>query len=162
MEQTKLMLAAARQNYSNAFDIISLVQMHAIPTTIEDIMYGYMVAKDWCLWIKNPGEPAENPLLNNVDDHLLFMFEKYAGKFEDQLDANLATIKAYVAALNPNLITLYRGRNSVWSENTRLLYRALRYTAQLFEDRGDDYLSKLLNKKQVPPMDKLTECRVFE
>ena len=128
MEQTKLMLASTRQNYSQALNIICLIQMNAIPTTIEDTMYAYMVAKDWCLWIKTPGEPAENPLQSEVDDELYHMFEEYAERFEYQLLISLVDIEACVDILNPNLIELFRGRNSVWSENTRLLYRSLRYT----------------------------------
>ena len=162
MEQTKLMLASARQNYSQALNIICLIQMNAIPTTIEDTMYAYMVAKDWCLWIKTPGEPAENPLQSEVDDELYHMFEEYAERFEYQLLISLVDIEACVDILNPNLIELFRGRNSVWSENTRLLYRSLRYTAQLFEDKGNNHLNKLLDEKQVPPMSGLNKCGTFE
>lgn len=164
MEQTKLLLISARgtADYTNALNVMYVIQMNVIPTTIEDTMYAYMVAKDWCEWIKNPGEPAENPLLYDVDDSLSSMFERYAEKFEEQLLISLVDIEACVDILNPNLITLYRGKNPVWSENTRLLYRSLRYTAQMFEDKGDDHLSKLLDEKQVPPMDKLSKCRVFE
>ena len=164
MEQTRILLISARgnQDYTNALNIMCLVQLHIIPTTIGDTMYAYMVAKDWCLWIKNPGKPAENPLQYEVDDGLRCMFERYAEGFEDQLLASLVDIEAYIDILNPNFIELFRHRNLVLSEDTRLLYRTLRYTAQLFEDKGDDHFSKLLDEKQVPPMSELNKCRVFE
>ena len=164
MEQTRILLTAARvsQNYTAALNVMYLVQTHLIPTTIEDIMYGYMVAKDWCSWIKTPGEPKENPLQYDVDDDVCFMFDGYVLSFEAQLVKMRADIEAYIAILSPNLIQLYRGRNQVLSEDVRLLYRSLRYTAQLFEaELGDGFLNRLLDSKQVPPMSGLGASRVY-
>ena len=164
MEQTRLLLIAARvnQNYTDALDVMCLVQRHLLPTTIEDTMYGYMVAKDWCLWIKTPGEPSENPLLYGLDDDLRCMFESYAEKFEYELFKVRAAIEEYIALLNPNLIELYRGRNLVLKEDTRLLYRALRHAAQMFEEKsGDNFLNELLDRKRVPPMSELSKSWIF-
>ena len=67
MNQTGLLLASVHGDITNAHNILTLVSLRSIPTTIEDTMYAYMVAKDWCDWITNP-DTQDNPLREqNVD-----------------------------------------------------------------------------------------------
>lgn len=155
MEQTRLLLISAREDYAQAINILCLVQMHEVSTTIGDIMYAYMVAKDWCQWIKNPGEPEENPLKHDIDDSLLCAFEGYAERLEDQLVAYQNAVEAYFSELNPNLVNGWLGASKMptLQEDTRLFYRSLRYTAQLFEDKFRvSFFNKTLDEKHVPPM----------
>ena len=163
MEQTRLLLIKAREDYSQALNIMCLVQLHTLPTTIEDMMYGYMVAKDWCLWIKNPGAPKEGPVLFEVEgkDEMLSMIQVYVERFEYELFKAQAAIEEYVAILDPNLKDCWCGfcESPSLREDTRLLFRALRYTAQLFEEKFDDNrFNKLLDEKQIPSMSELDRC----
>lgn len=165
MEQTRLLLISAREDYAQAINILCLVQMHEIHTTIGDIMYAYMVAKDWCKWIKHPGEPKENPLHYNVNDNLLYAFEGYSERLEDQLVAYQNAIEEDFSELNPNLVNGWRSLSSMptLKEDTRLFFRTLRYTAQIFEDRfRASFLNQMLDKKQVPPMCELDKCPTDE
>ena len=165
MEQTRLLLISAREDYSQALNILCLVEMHEVPTTVGDIMYAYMVAKDWCKWIKNPGESGENPLQHGVDDSLLRIFEKYAEDLENQLVAYQNAIEEDFSELNPNLVNGWRSLSSmpILKEDTRLFFRTLRYTAQIFEDRfRASFLNQMLDKKQVPPMCELDKCPTDE
>lgn len=165
MEQTRLLLIKSCEDYSLALNTVLLVRMRAIPTTIDDTMFAYMVVKDWCKWIKEPKEErsAENTLFGETADYLpmLEMFEKYAEDIEDQLIAYQDAIEAYFRGLNPNLVDFWRGlcESPSLREDTRLLFRSLRYTAQLFEEKfGTTFLNKLLDEKQIPQMNELDRC----
>ena len=158
MEQTRLLLASARTDYSEALNVLCLIEMRMIPTTIEDVIYAYMVAKDWCLWIKNPESSEDSPLYGKKADYrsMLDMFESYADKLADQLNDEECGIEVYLGTLNPNLTNLWRGKDPVLKENTRLLYRSLRYMAQMFEEQfGDSHFNEILEEKNVPPMSEL-------
>ena len=159
MEQTRLLLVSARTDYSQALNVLCLIEMRMIPTTIEDLIYAYMVAMDWCEWIKNPESSEDSPLYGKeADDYkpMLDMFESYADRLSAQLCVEEYRIEAYLETLNPNLTNLWRGKNPVLKENTRLLYRSLRYMAQMFEELlSDNHFNKILEEKDVPPMSKL-------
>ena len=165
MEQTRLLLIMSREDYSLALNILMMVSTGMLPATIEDVMYAYMVACDWCKWIKEPKEErsAENTLFGETADYLpmLEMFEGYAEDIEDQLIAYQDAIEAYFRGLNPNLVDFWRGLSESPSlrEDTRLLFRSLRYTAQLSEEKfGATFLNKLLDEKQIPQMNELDRC----
>lgn len=165
MEQTRLLLISAREDYSLALNTVFWVQMREIPTTISDTMYAYMVAKDWCKWMQEPEteRSAENPLEGDTDDYhlLLNMFERNAEGLENQIVAYQDAIEAYLSALNPNLVNCWSGASNMptLKEDTRLFFRSLRYTAQVFEKRFHaTFLTKILDEKQVPPMSELDRC----
>lgn len=157
-----MLLISARDDASQALNVLSLVEMRLLPITIEELMYAYRLARDWCEWIKNPRSTRENPVTGETDEHLLKMFEQYADKLGRQLE-DIHPIEAYISALTPQLIHLWHSRNHAWKEDTRVLYRSLRYTAQMYEEKfGSTQLGKLLDEKQVPQMSELDKCPTFD
>ena len=138
MEQTKIMLNSARRDVMDAPNVLMLVQMGMLPATIDDMMYAYMVAHDWCMWIKNPKAYEGNPLYNKTADYtpMLDMFESYRDDLADILRQNKYTVLHAFAELNPNLSQFYTGENQdpVLSKTTKLYHRSLRLAAQLFKE----------------------------
>ena len=149
------MLAGARENYSDAMNVLMLVQMHSLPATIEDVMYAYMVARDWCKWIKNPNTPR-NPLFGQTADFspVLDIFRRFVASFERELEEQKTEVDCVFEKLNPNLVYLTQRREIEISETTKMYCLSLRYTAQFFADTcGDGSLNEILDKKNVPPLD---------
>ena len=152
MNQTSLLLASVHGDFTNAHNILTLVSMHAIPTTIENTMYAYMVAKDWCDWITNPDTP-NNPLhKQNVDfsPHLK-MFQLIRDCFERELLENTLEVRDAFIAVNPNLVSLLRSPIETVKENTTMFFRSLRCTADLFKEKlGTKFYHEILTGKFVP------------
>jgi len=163
MEQTRLLLISAREDYSLALNVLFLLATRSIPSNIEDIMYGYMVAKDWVNWIKNPNssDDVDNFMPDKkAEDYqsMVDVLEGYADNLEDHLKAYQDYIEDLFRNLNTNLVQLWNGahRHLNIREDTRLFFRSLRYTAQVFEKRFHaTFLTKILDDKQVPPMSEL-------
>jgi hypothetical protein len=156
------------ENFSTALNVLTLLAMRDIPSTIEDTMYAYMVAKDWSHWIKNPNSPddVDNFMPDRKAEELrpmLDVLEGYAGDFEDQFVRDADDIKEYLKNLNPNLINFWRGsyRHLNIKEDARMLFRALRYMAEFFASVGDNHFSELLDAKNVPPMSELNKKNCF-
>lgn len=155
MEHTRLLLTYAREDYSEAVNLLCLVQMHMIPVTIEDTMYAYMVALDWCEWIKNPKSSADNPLFNKAISPLsmLDIFENYVNELAKELEAKEYMVATVFGNLNPNLVQLWRSHNAVLKEDTKMYHRCLWITANLFQEKFENPVYKqILEQKQVPPM----------
>ena len=165
MEQTRILLLEARdtdENLSLAFNILYLVASRNIPSNIEDVMYAYMVAKDWISWIKSPNSPDDVDNFmpgKKAEDYqpALEILEGYADDLEDILVTDETGIDEYLETLNPKLADLWNGvhRHQNIKEDTRMFFRTLRYMAQFFESVGDNHFSKLLDTKNVPPMGEL-------
>ena len=167
MEQTRLLLLYARdndENFSTALNVLTLLAMRNIPSTIEDTMYAYMVTKDWIDWIKNPNSPddVDNFMPDKTaEDYrpMLDVLESYASGFEDMLVTDEDDVEEYLKNLNPNLVQLWRGtqRHLNIKEDARMLFRALRYMAEFFASVGDDHFNRLLDGMQVPSMNELNQ-----
>lgn len=170
MEQTRLLLLYARdtdENFTTALNMVHLLAMRNIPSTIEDTMYAYMVTKDWINWIKDPNSPdnIDNfmPDKKAEDYHgMLDVLEGYAEDLEDQMVTDEDDIEEYLENLNPNLVDLWRGvhRHLNIKEDARMLFRSLRYMAEWFASVGDNHFSELLDVKNVPTMSELNKRNV--
>lgn len=168
MEQTRLLLLHARDdanNFSTALNVLCLLVMREIPSTIEEVMYAYMVAKDWIEWIKNPNScaDADNFMRGKKTEEYqptLEILEGYAERLEDRMVTEEDDIDEYINGLSPNLVQLWHGihRHLNIREDARMLFRSLRYMAEFFESIEDDSFSKLLDEKEVPPMSELNKC----
>lgn len=155
MNQTQILLANARNDYSQALNVLCLVQMHMVPVTIEDTMYAYMVAKDWCEWIKKPNFSVENPLPAKTEDcmPMLDMFQRYADNLAKDLKQQKDIVEAVFETLNPNLAQLLQNRDIAVKEATQMYFRSLCFTARLFEEKfSDNRFNEILKEKQIPPM----------
>jgi len=163
MNQTKLLLESARGDYSQALNVLMMVSVGMLPATIEDVMYAYMVAKDWCEWVKNPNSSKKNPLFGKQSDFtpMLSMFQRYADDLGELLAISESEVSDVFETLNPNLIQLWHSKNNTLKEEAKMFHRSLRVTAKLFEEKyGEDVFSKLLDEKQVPPMSELNKRNV--
>lgn len=155
MNQTKLLLENAREDYSEALNILMMVSTGMLPATIEDVMYAYMVACDWCEWVKNPRSSAENPLFGKASDYIpmLCMFQQYTDDLGRNLILNESAVEVVFETLNPNLIQLWRSPNPTLKNEVKMFHRSLRFTAKLFEEKfGETRFNEILVEKQVPPM----------
>lgn len=155
MNQTQILLANARNDYSQALNVLCLVQMHMVPVTVEDTMYAYMVAEDWCEWIKNPKSSVENPLSGQTEDYMpmLDMFQRYANDLAEDLKQQKDVVEAVFEMLNPNLGQLLHNRDIAVKEATQMYFRSLCLTAKLFKEKFDNNrFQEILKEKQVPPM----------
>lgn len=162
MELTRHLLISARTDCLQALNVLGLIVIQKIPRNIEYLMHAYMLAKNWCEWITNPETADDSPLYGEKDDYELVLdtFEGYADILVDQLCEEEDLIEAYLGTLDPNFTSLWRGKNPELMENTRLLFRSLRYTAQMFEERfGDSHFNEILEEKNVPPMSELKRGR---
>ena len=154
MNETGILLASAHKDIVNAHNILMMVQIHAIKTTIEDTMYAYMIAKDWCEWIAKPDSP-NNPLQgSNVSSiPTLGIFQIIAQSLEDELKENKIKVRDTFVEINPNLVSLLRSPNPMVKEMTTLYFRSLRCTAKLFDKNLDErWWGKVLDSKYIPPM----------
>lgn len=155
MNQTQILLANARNDYSQALNVLCLVQMHMVPVTVEDTMYAYMVAEDWCEWIKNPKSSVENPLSGQTEDYMpmLDMFQRYANDLAEDLKQQEDFVETVFEMLNPNLVQLLQNRDIAVKETTQMYFRSLCFTAKLFKEKFDNSrFHEILKEKQVPPM----------
>ena len=111
MNQTGIMLASSREDYSQAMNVLFMVESRYLPVSIENLMYAYMVAKDWCNWIKNPDAP-DTPVLSKHDDltPLYDIFQRYATSLEEELADKEEDIILVFSLLNPNLGNLIETR----------------------------------------------------
>lgn len=154
MEQTRLMLENARNDIVDAPNILMLLLMGELPATADNLMYAYMVAYDWCEWIKNPKAYKDNPLYGKKADYtpMLDMFERYRDDMAKVIKENETGIFCIFAQLHSNLTTFF---GTEISESTKLYLRSLRLTAQLFEKDGDKVFTQILNERQAPPIEQL-------
>ena len=152
MNQTGLLLASVHGDITNAHNILTLVSLRSIPTTIEDTMYAYMVAKDWCDWITNPDTP-DNPLREqNVDfsSHLA-MFQCIRTTLERELKEQEFKVGEILVSVNSNLVSLLRSPLDTVKENTAMYFRSLRYTANLIDKQnGNGCFNAILDEHNVP------------
>ncbi len=160
MNQTKLLLENAREDCSEALDVLMMVSKGMLSATINDTMYAYMIACDWCEWTKNPNSGAGNPLFGIKSDFkwLLMMFQSYADDLGANLVLNKDLIKEVFVTLNPHLIEFWRSPNPTLKSETKMFLRSLRFTAKFFEDKfGDNDFNEILDRNQVPPMSELSK-----
>jgi len=153
MNQTKLLLESARGDYSQALNVLMMVAHGMLPATVEDMMYAYMVAKDWCEWVKNPNSSAENPLFGKESDYtpMLSMFQRYVDDLGRNLILNESAVEEVFETLNPNLIQLWRSRNPTLKNEAKMFHRSLRFTAKFFEEKlGETHFNEILGEKRVP------------
>ena len=162
MSQVKLMLKHSYKEYGDAMNILTLMQMGTLPMDIEDIMFGYMVAKDWIKWITNP-EASNRPSIASTEaaTDMLGIFQDGANACEEFLEDRWYEVKLMVNTLNPNLHTLYLGRGSAEAEDAWILHRSLRIAAKFLDEErgGDSEYSKKLDEKNVPSLQILESIR---
>ena len=152
MKQTEIMLVAAQADYSDALNVLTLVEMGVLPVTIEEAMIAYMVAKKWTEWIVEP-EMSDSPLRGRKNDlsSCLEMFQNHVEFFETSIVMKSWEVKAVFENINPNLISLLRSPVAGVKEMTTIYFQALRVTAKLFSEKQRDLsFEKLLDSKNVP------------
>ncbi|MBO4516031.1 hypothetical protein J5751_00995 [bacterium] len=132
MSQVKLMLKHSYKEFGDAMNVLTLIQMRTLPMDIEDVMFGYMVAKDWIEWITNP-EASDRPSTAGTEaaTYMLGIFQNSAKACEELLEERLDEVDLVVNTLNPNLHTLYQGRGSAEAEDARMFHRSLRIGDQI-------------------------------
>lgn len=157
MSQVKFMLKHSYKEFGDAMNVLTLIQMRTLPMDIEDVMFGYMVAKDWIDWITNP-ESSDRPSTASTEaaTYMLGIFQNSAKACEELLEERLDEVDLVVNTLNPNLHTLYQGRGSAEAEDVRMFHRSLRIATKfLDEERGNNNYSKELDNKDVPSLESI-------
>lgn len=146
MRQIAILWIPAIESHEQALKVLQLVREKVLPsTTIEDTMYAYMIARYWKEWI------TSESLYDN--DEYRGAFELYMDDFSKQLQEQKDELKK---VFNSTLfIKLITSNDEVFMQNTCLYFLALRRTAQMFEDLGDNSFSQILHIKNVPPIEKL-------
>ena len=157
MSQVKFMLKHSYKDFGGVMNVLTLMRMRMLPMDIEDIMFGYMVAKDWIEWITN-SKASDRPSIAGTEaaTDMLGIFQDGAKACEELLEELSYEVYLLIDNLNPNLHTLYQGRGSVEAEDVRMYHRSLRFAAKfLDEDRGDSHYSKKLDEKNVPSLESI-------
>lgn len=153
--QTKIMLVSAHHSSDTCYvnNILCMVAGKMLPVTISDVMYAYMIAKDWVRWCKDPNSSDENPLKGwSAEDAAphLDLFQRQADDLARELMLYVGDVRMVFEKLNPALINNWRSRDDLVRETTRMYHRSLRFTANLFAEQGDESFNKILKEKQVP------------
>ena len=157
MSQVNLMLKHSYKYFGDVMSVLTLMRMRTLPMDIEDVMFGYMVAKDWIEWITNP-EASDRPSSASTEAAtiMLGIFQDGAKACEELLEERWDDVDLVVNTLNPNLHTLYQGRGSAEAEDVWMFHRSLRIASKfLDEELGDSEYSKKLDNKNVPSLESI-------
>ena len=128
MQQNKILLLDARTDYMSAVNILKQITTGTIPTTIEDIVYAYMVAKDCRKQIADSNTPSCKDNLLDFSD----TFNCLAKQLEQILEAREHELVMLFMAFNPNLISKQNSNNKTVRELTRMHIRSMAYIAAHF------------------------------
>lgn len=153
--QTKIMLVSAHHSSDTCYvnNILCMVAGKMLPVTISDVMYAYMIAKDWVRWCKDPNSSDDNPLKGwSAEDAAphLDLFQRQAYDLATKLTLCKNDVEEIFENLNPCLINNWRSRDDLAREITKMYHRSLRFTANLFAEMGDGHFNEILKQKQVP------------
>ena len=132
-----------------------VAQTHALPTTLEDTMLAYLVAKDWCKRIEDSSSSIHSPLFNHLTNYasMLPMFEVYAVRFEDELELHEYLVKEMFKNLNSDVLKEWCSPETAPRNEAELLCKSLRVTADFFAKKcNEPAFNELLNKKQIPQL----------
>ncbi len=150
MTQTSILLDQARLDYTNALNVLTLVEMRIISVSAEDLMYAYLVATEWCNWFKNPdaeGSPLTKFGPNHPDySSVLSMMEDSVRNLEDNLMMEMPAVYIVFSQLNPNLVAISKQEDkSGVLESTKRYIKSLELTANFYKERDgrDAFLNKL-------------------
>ena len=155
MKQTEILLLGSREDYEMAMNMLTLVKMHAVTVDIEDVMLAYVIALDWCEWIKDPKTVPENHPVKEIEllTPMLSIFERCVSDLEKELMLHQFDLENLFNNLNGNLIRFWRSNSPLTGESVRIYHRTLRLTAKFFAEKmGDDHFNEILKEKVVPPM----------
>ena len=158
MSQVKFMLKHSYKDFGGVMNVLTLMRMRMLPMDIEDIMFGYMVAKDWIEWITNSKASDRPPIAGTeAATDMLGIFQDGAKACEELLEERWYEVDLTVKKLNPNLHTLYQGRESAGAEDVWMFHRSLRIATKfLDEELGYSDYSKMLDEKSVPSLEFFT------
>lgn len=162
MNQTKLLLENAREEYSDALTVLMMVSTGMLPATVEDVMYAYMVASDWCDNLKNPDSSVANPVFPQKGGYSmeLAMIKDYADDLGKMLIQNESKVEIVFKTLSPQLVSFWKSVNPTLRRETQMFHRSLRFTAKLFEEAaGNNRFNEILEEKRVPSMCEVNKYR---
>ena len=153
-DDTAAVLRRCHRDYSRVLEVLAQVQLHALPATVENIMYAYMIAKDWCKWATNPDDPT-SPLYGKESDvsAMLTLFRGLADHFERVLEQEFVLVKEVMDGLAPNPSIFDKEGGSA---EDKMYYRSLLVTAEFFYQKHQDadYMDMLYDKG-VPTLNEL-------
>lgn len=145
--QNKLLLLNARTDFSDAVHILTLIKKASVSTSIEDTVYAYMVARDWCKQIADCNTPSCKEDLSS----LLKTFKSFAEYFEQEFENREHELVMYFTSFNPIVATLLNSPNERIQELTTLHLRAMLYVADFFATkRSKTWYADLLKSRSVP------------
>ncbi len=153
--ELKLLFSDARKDYSSALNLLAILNLYS--STIEDVMYGYMIANDWNERCKNPDFSGNDSLFGSKTisitkteaQPLSEIFEDYASRLAEILK----THRLQVEDVFQNLIMFGYPYPGIEHLPQELYYRSLRLTAKLYEnDLGDTYPNQILDRENVPAL----------
>ena len=153
--ELKLLFFDARKDYSSALNLLAILNIYS--STIEDVMYGYMIANDWNVRCKNPDFSGNDSLFGSKTlsitkieaQPLSEIFEDYVSRLAE----TLKTHRLQVDEVFQNLIMFGYPYPGIEHLPQELYYRSLRFVAKLYEnDLGDTYPNQILDRENVPPL----------
>lgn len=152
MTQTSILLCAARRDWLQALNMMSLIKFGSTPYTIDDVMFAYLIAKEWCYWIENRQAP-DSPLYGSEADDasLLRSFRDKVHEFEQMLTDQEPLIAQTFQTFNPCLLELcHQGESALndVKESTKDYIASLCVTADFFEKSlGKPQYAEILRSK---------------
>ncbi len=118
-----------------------------------DVIYAYMVAKDWIKWVRG-SDGRDNPLSGKQKNYRrhLEVFKSFAQWCEQAFDKEPEKIEAIICELREGTVAGWYLNDSTEDELTYEHIHALRLVARYFAKKGNSKFEKILLEKGVPLM----------
>ena len=150
--QTKLLIMNAREDYSHAIDLLQSLRVRANQISIDDLMYAYILAKDWCNWSCNPYSPSNLIRSKDIDiPTVSYRFQQLAEYCEQELERREAELLIYFLHINPELSSLLNSSNETVKSLAQNHIHAMVVTAEFFSSKlSKAYYKEILENNSIP------------
>ena len=149
----QLVEAYRARDYDEIVNCFRILEGFLIPVRDLDVIYAYMVAKDWINWVTSP-DGYGNPLSGKQKQYRrhLKVFESFAQWCEQAFDKEPEKIEAIICELREGTVAGWYLNDSTEDELTYEHIHALRVVAHYFAKKGNSKFEEILREKGVPLM----------
>ena len=149
----QLVEAYRAADYTETVNCFRILENFLIPLRDIDIIYAYMVAKDWIMWITS-SDGRDNPLSGRQKNYLrhLEVFKSFAQWCEKAFDEEPKNVEDIICNLREGTVSGWMINDSTEDEITCEHIHSLRVVARYFAKKGNSRFENILLKKGVPLM----------
>lgn len=138
-------------DYTEVVMCFRVLEGFLIPVRNIDVIYAYMVAKDWINWVTSP-DGYGNPLSGKQKQYRrhLKVFESFAQWCEEAFDKEPENVEDLIRNLDKGTVAGWYLNDSTEDERTCVYIPSLRVVAHYFAKKGNSKFEEILREKGVP------------